>query len=236
MAVEQDSVSSGSTTGTTLSITHTPSGTARSDRGLCVVLTWGSTSSQTITSVKINDTTDLVSLGSVRNTGGGDNPSSEVFGYAIEADIPDYDGGTFTIDIVLSASPDESCDVGVLALYNVNQDATPSNTFLNFNSAVSDDGTMTVTITTTTGELVCGGGGSRRALTSTVGSEQWNINAALDQAGATNTGSSSATITWTTGGGGPPHWAIVGVSVKTVVAGGSIAPLAAHHMKQMAGT
>ena len=200
IAIGIDAVSAGSTTDTSITISHTTSG---SDRLMLVGVSFNNDSYETVTGVTYNGVV-LTLVGTVANS---DDSRIEIW-RLIAPDI-----GTHNVVVTFSANLAQEGFAGVVTFTGVDQ-TTPLGTF---SSAENDGTTATVNVSSAIGELVFGVVATEYASSLTVGAgqtEYWKIN--IDNsfgAGSTEIGAAIVTISWALTGSGD-HWAIGGVSIR----------------------
>jgi hypothetical protein len=200
--VAVDATSTGSTTGSTLNIPHTTSG---SNRLMLVGVSIGQDSPPSVSSITYNGSS-LTSEGFVQSLDGG---TVEIFSLIAPT------AGTFKVNVTLSGAG--NTNVGVMTFTGVDQ-STPLGTFA---SASGDATSGTVAVSSAADELVFGvvtvntlinenlvpGGGQ---------TEQWDLFTGKESNGGGSIEAGAASVdmswTWTDSTG----WAIGGVSIKPV--------------------
>ncbi len=199
--VAVDNTSTGTTTGSTVSISHTTAGT---DRLMLVGVSMNLGSGETVSSVAYNG--DGLTLVDTEANG---DARIEIW------KLVNPDAVTDDVDVVLSRSADGTT-VGVTTFTGVDQ-STPLGTFA---SATGGSGSASVSVASATGELVFdtvavddsadydlvpGGGQTQR----------WDLyGSEVSGGGSTEAGATSVTMSWTWSGS--DAWSIGGISIKPV--------------------
>jgi hypothetical protein len=194
-------VSTGTGTGSTITVSHTTSGTNR----LMLVGISGSYSSGSpvISGVTYNGVA-LSLVGSEAES------NFKIWIYKLVAPAT----GTHDVVVSFSTLPDQGCVVGVETFTGVDQ-TTPLGTFASASANTGD--TPTVDVSSATGELVFDTLWSYSGYTATVGAgqtQQWNTTCApyTRGSGSTEAGASTVTMSWTISNS--YHWAIGAVPIK----------------------
>lgn len=200
MNVTVDATSTGTTTGSSLTISHTT--TSAADRLMLVGISIGEDSPPSVTSVTYNGTS-LTSEGSVQSADGG---TVEIFSLVAPT------AGTHNVVVTLSGNGDAIA--GVMTFAGVDQ-VSPLGTFA---SDSGDASSGSVAVSSAAGELVFGvvtvndldrnlvpGGGQ---------TERWDLFAGFESngGGSTEAGAPSVDLSWSWGS--TTGWAIGGISIK----------------------
>ena len=193
-APQVDAIKTSTSTGNSMTISHTVSGT---DRLLVVGISQGNVNAP-VTSVTYGGTPLTL-----RGTESAAPPRIEMW-YLVNPPV-----GTADVDLTFSGTPSDGSIVGVMSLTNVNQ-TTPFGPFV----SKSGNGTASVDVTSEEGELVVDVMAKDTTTAPAVGSGQtvrWNIpfSNALG-ALSTKPGAKTVTMAWWNAG----NWAMGAVSVK----------------------
>jgi len=217
--VAVDSTSTGSTTGSTLNISHTTSG---SNRLMLVGVSIGEDFPPSVSSITY-DGSKLTSEGFVVSSDGG---TVEIFSLVAPS------VGTFDVIVTLSGAGD--ANVGVMTFTDVDQ-TTPLGTFA---SASGDDTNGTVAVSSAADELVFGvvtvNALDQNLVPGAGQTEQWDLFTGVESNGGASTEAGAASVdmswTWTDSTG----WAIGGISIKPVSS--SIVATFQHNVSGYTGT
>jgi outer membrane protein assembly factor BamB len=189
----------GNASQSTLSWSHTTSGT---NRVLLVGVSWAGT--QTVSSVTYAGTA-MTSIGSVSNSS---NAKAQLF-YLVESSLP-ASGTSNTVLVTMSAASTETVG-GAVTFRGANQ-TTPVGPFA---SATGTSTTPSVSVTSNTGETVIDTVEVHSSTAMTVGggqTQRWQmLPSSFRGAGSTEAGASTVTMSWTSGSAA---WAIGAVGVK----------------------
>ena len=193
--------STGSTTGTSITISHTTSGT---DRLMLVGVSINDDDDETVSSVTYNGD-GLTFVGAANES---DDARTEIWRLVAP------DTGTHNVVINFSANLDKAAVAGVMTFTGVDQ-TTPLGTFANNND--DDSGPAAVTVSSAVDELVFAVATAEDEVvsltTQSPAAEHWNLGLSNDiGAGATEAGAASVTVDWTFAGS--DHWSAAGVSIK----------------------
>jgi hypothetical protein len=199
-AVQVDAVSSDSTTGISITIPHTTSG---SNRLMLVGVSFNNDNLETVTGITYNSV-PLTLVGTATNS---DDARIEIWRLIAP------DTGTYDVVVTFSADLLQEGFAGVVTFTGVDQ-TTPLGTFA---SAAADGITATVDVSSATGELVFDTVATEYPSSISVGAgqtERWNIVLTSSiGAGSTEPGAGTVTMSWTLEAAGD-HWAIGAVPIK----------------------
>jgi hypothetical protein len=205
MAIAVDNVSTGTTTGSTINISHTTSGT---NRLMLVGVSFGKGISDTVDSITYNG----ANLTYVGSHGGGSDPRVEIWSLV----APDV--GTNNLVVNFSGgSGTEGATAGVTTFTGVEQ-STPLGTFASANGTSTQAST---TVSSAANELVFGVVGVRgddnfNLSPGSGQTEQWDVHTSGTNGGAsTEEGAASVVTSWIWGD--ENRWAVGGVSIKPTI-------------------
>ena len=197
--------STGSTTTSSLTISHTTAGT---DRLMIVGVSIDNNQDETVTSVTYNG----IALSFVGAETQSNDAHVEIWQLTEANGLPT---GTHDVDITFSANLQHPAVAGVLTFTGVDQ-ATPLGSFFGDNNVSSNPGF--VTVSSATDDLVLGvfsGETVNSVSTNPPATERWYLSAGgtgETEYGSGSTADGAASVTWSLGKA--DHWAAGGVSIK----------------------
>ena len=207
MSVAIDSTSTGTTTGTSATISHTTSG---SNRLMLVGISFGRAGSDTVGSVTYNGDS-LTFVGAQQDSDG----RSRIEIWSLLA--PDL--GTYDVIVNFpSGSGSEGATVGVTTFTDVDQ-STPLGTFASAQSTGS--ATASATVSSAAGELVFGVVAVRQGTNFDLApgagqAELWDLFTSSANGGASTEAGAASVVTSWTWGGTSTRWSAGGVSIKPI--------------------
>ncbi len=205
LRVSLDSKTTGSTSGSGLTLSHTAAG---DDRLMLVTVSMAHPDGESVNNITYNGT----SLFLVGTTGGGHDALVEIWGLV----APDL--GTHDVVVSLTGSPSEGTIVGVSTFAGVDQ-STPLGTFT---SATGDSSSLAVNVGSAEDELVFAAitvdNGDNQSLSPGAGqTEYWDLYRGHANAGASvEDGATTVNMSWNFGDGNP--WAVGGISIRPTIA------------------
>ncbi len=204
LRVSLDGKTTGSTTGSGLTLSHTSAG---DDRLMLVTVSMAHPNGKSVGSITYNGT----SLSLVGARGSGD-ARVEIWGLV----APDL--GTHNVVVSLTGSPDEGTVVGVSTFAGVDQ-TTPLGTFA---SASGDSASSFLNVASAEDEVVFAGitvdNGDNQNLSPGAGqTEYWDLHRGHANAGASvEDGAATVNMSWNFGDGKP--WSVGGISIRPTIA------------------
>ncbi len=202
-----DTASSGTTTGSSVTIPHTTSGT---NRLMLVGVSMAPKSGYTVSSITYNG--DNLSVVGTRQES--DKARIEIWSLIAP------DTGAHDVVVTLSSSDHEGAAVGVMTFTGVDQ-STPLGTFT---SAIDDSDSPSVNVTSAAGELVFDTlaleeDGAQNIAPGSGQTERWDLDVdKINGGGSTEPGAANVTMSWSITDS--RKWALGAVPIKPAVSGG----------------
>ena len=194
-----DAVSTGTTTGTSVTVSHT-TGTG-ANRLMLVGISYRNKDSETVSAISYGGSA-LTLVGTIAN-----GTNSRIYIYRLLNPAQ----GTANLAVTFNNAVDRGAVVAVATFFNVNQ-SSPLGTFA---SATGSSTAPSVDVTAATGQLVFDVLAVRNTTALTPGagqSERWDLSQTdIRGGGSTEAGAASTTMNWTSGDGA---WAIGGVAIR----------------------